>query len=78
MKTTTEHTAPSKRKQQLLKTGFNWVTHTREESEYRMPDYCRFRTPSRYMTEEELKYFRSDENRELFKKMYWPKDDKTN
>jgi hypothetical protein len=69
---------PSKRKQELQKTGFNWVEHTREETEHRLPDYCRFRCPKRYMTEEELKYFRSDEQRELFKKMYWPKDDKTN
>lgn len=63
----------SKRKQELRKNGFNFVTHTREESEANRPDYRRFEAPHRYMTEEELKYFKSDEQRELFKQMYWNK-----
>ena len=73
METNLEHM--SKRKQELKKTGFNFVVHTREESEANRPDYTRFFAPERYMTEEELKYFKSDEQRELFKEMYWNKND---
>ena len=69
---TTETT--SKRKQELDEYGFHWVEHTREEFEANRPDYCRFKCPERYMTEEELKYFKSDEQRKLFKKMYWLND----
>ena len=73
MKTTTENTGPSKRKQEVRRLGFHFVTHTREESEANRSDYDRFKAPHRYMTEEELKYFKSDDQRELFKKMYWNK-----
>ena len=66
---------PSKRKQQLHETGFNWVEHTREQTEANRPDYVRFQCPKDYMTEDELKYFKSDVNRESFKKMYWTKND---
>lgn len=77
MESTTENTVPtmSRRKQELQANGFHWTEVTREECEHRLPDYCRFRCPAAYMTEAELKYFRSDANRELFKKMYWPKND---
>ena len=63
----------SKRKQEIRKTGFNFVKHTREESEANCPDYTRFFTPNLYMTEDELKYFKSDEQRELFKEKFWNK-----
>ena len=65
----------SKRKQEVRRLGFNFVEHTREQSESNRADYNRFSAPHRYMTEEELKYFKSNENRELFKKMYWKKND---
>ena len=63
----------SKRKQELRKHGFNWEKVSREECERDLPDPYRFRFPERYMTEEELKYFKSDEQRELFKEMFWNK-----
>ena len=57
----------SKRKKEVLSRGFNFVTLTREEVEEARPDYHRFAQPEGYQTEEELKYFKSDENRELFR-----------
>ena len=57
METNLEHM--SKRKQELKKTGFNFVVHTREESEANRPDYTRFFAPERYMTEEELRHFKA-------------------
>jgi hypothetical protein len=56
--------------QELLKNGFHWVEKTREESELNRPDFLRFERPYRYQTEEELNYFHSEQNKELFKKMY--------
>ena len=59
METTNQNTG-SKRRQYLNSFGFNFVQHTRDESEANRPDYTRFNAPERYMTEEELKYFKSD------------------
>lgn len=73
METNLEHM--SKRKQELRKNGFRLQVVSREECEAERPDYTRFLTPNLYMTEEELKYFKSDEQRELFKKKYWNKND---
>lgn len=65
----------SKRKQLLTKTGDNSVEYTRDEVERDTPDPYRFRHPQSYMTEEELKYFKSPKQRELFKEKFWVKND---
>lgn len=64
----------SRRRQEFEKVGgFKPTTRTREEKEANRPDYLRFQQPHLYQTEEELKYFKSDENRELFREMYFNK-----
>ena len=73
MKTKEEKPEMSKRKQELVANGFNWVEHTREEAEANCPDPYRFLTPEMYMTEDELKYFKSDKQRELFVEKFWNK-----
>ena len=69
-----ETATKSKRRELFEKAGgFTPTTCTREEKEANRPDYLRFQQPHLYQTEEELKYFKSDENRELFREMYFNK-----
>jgi len=64
----------SRLKEEIQKRGFHWTTLTRDEIEDRLPDYCRFRNPEKYLTEEDQKYFRSEENLKLFKKLHIKKN----
>ena len=52
---------------------FDWHEVTRAEMEKEKPDPYRFLTPELYMTEEELKYFWDDKQKERFKFQFWPK-----
>jgi hypothetical protein len=61
----TEHLGKS------LIAGLNMVPLTREQQEADRIDADRFNHPQDYMSEEELKYFRSEENRKKFVAMFW-------
>jgi hypothetical protein len=53
------------------KLGLNLVTLTRDEIEADLPDYVRFRKPQDYLTEDSLKFFKSDDNRKKFVEKFW-------
>jgi hypothetical protein len=56
-----------------IKTKLSFREVTRAEREAELPDYLRFEHPELYMTVDDLKYFRSDKQRELFKERFYDK-----
>ena len=55
------------------KLGVVLVEECRDDYEANLPDYIRFQKPEDYQTVEELKYFKSEENRERFVELHWHK-----